>query len=234
MKPLTVIASAAIALAFVASASAQRGGAARGGFSARSAPSFHSNFAPSAHYSGPAYRYSGPAFSASRVTVAPGARSSIYSLRRPTTIDRRRPYAPRVGIAAPYGYPGIYAGYGDYGYIDPGYTDAAPYDDASTQPMYPDPEPQPEVEQQQAAPPPASNRRRATPPQPAPAQEDTVTLVFKDGRPSEQIHNYMLTRTMLYVRDQNRRDIPVDQLDLVATKKANQANGVEFALPSAK
>jgi len=239
MKLLTVVASSAIALAFVASASAQRGGASRGGFSGHSAPSFHSSFAPSAHYSsGPAYRYSGPSFAAPRLTSAPAAHSNFYSLHRPPITDRRR-YAPRIGVAVPY--PGIYSGYGDYGYIDPGYTDAAPYDDASTQPIYPDPGPQPEVEQQQAAsapPPPVSNQRRARPPQPAPPQpappqqEDAVTLIFKDGRPSEQIHNYMLTRTMLYVRDQQRRDIPVDQLDLVATKKANRANGVEFALPT--
>jgi len=233
MKPLIAIASTAIALAFVASASAQRGGAAHSVSSARSAPSFHSSFAPSTHYSsGPAYRYSGPSFATSpRLTVAPSAaRASVYSLRRPPITDRRR-YAPRVGTAVSYAYPG---GYGDYGFLDPGYTNAAPYDDASTQPIYSDPGPQPEAEQQQAAPqPPASNSRRTRPPQTAPPQEDAVTLIFKDGRPSEQIHNYMLTRTMLYVRDQQRRDIPVDQLDLVATKKANQANGVEFALPSA-
>jgi len=238
MKPLAT-ASAALALAFVAaapaSASAQRGGAARGGVSARSAPSFHSTFAPSARsFSGPAYRYSGPSFApAPRPTPASrfaAARPSFYSLRRPP-VSYRRHYPERVGVAVPYAYP---LAYPDYGWIDPGYpdyTDVVSYDDASAQPVYPDP-----GLQQQAEPTPpqhASTLRYAPPPQPALPEEEAVTLIFKDGRPSEQIHNYALTRTMLYVRDQHRRDIPVDQLDLAATQKANQANGIEFALPAA-
>jgi hypothetical protein len=66
----------------------------------------------------------------------------------------------------------------------------------------------------------------------APAEEEAVTLVFKDGRPSEQIHNYMLTQTTLTVMTGGRhRDIPVDELDLAATEKANHEAGVEFHLP---
>jgi len=226
MKPLAAIASATLALVVLASASAQRGGAARGGFSAHSAPSLHPSFAPSytaRSYPGPAFRYSGRPFAATpRIAVAPSAaRPAFYSLRRPPIADRRR-YDSRVAV--PYAYPGVYA---DYGFIDPGYTDV-PYGDASTQPIYPDP-----GLDQQPAQQPVLSPRYAAPPQPPPAEEEAVTLVFKDGRPSEQIHNYMLTRTMLYVRDQHRRDIPVAQLDLAATQKANQDNGVEFALPSA-
>ena len=66
---------------------------------------------------------------------------------------------------------------------------------------------------------------------PAPANEEAVTLVFKDGRPPEQIHNYLLTAKILYVQDQQRRDIPLDQLDLIATAKVNHDSGVEFQLP---
>ena len=128
----------------------------------------------------------------------------------------------------PYAYPGVY---GDYGWIDPGYTNSAPYEaSAAALPIYSDPNFQQQLEP--APPPPTTSTRHASPPQPAPPEEEAVTLVFKDGRPSEQIHNYALTRTMLYVRDQHRRDIPVDQLDLAATQKANQSNGVEFTLPS--
>jgi hypothetical protein len=68
-------------------------------------------------------------------------------------------------------------------------------------------------------------------PSPVPQSEEAVTLVFKDSRPSEQIHNYILTRTTLYVRDQHPRDIPTDQLDLASTAKVNQAAGVDFQLP---
>ena len=244
MKLHVAIASASLALAFIATASAQRGGAARGGFSARSAPSFHSSFAPSSRsFSGPAYRYSGPSFApATRITSAPriitaprfsiapsAARPAFYSQHRQPVTDRRR-YAPGIGLASPYAYPFAYTDYGwfDPGYIDPGHTDAVPYDQASAQPTYPDPS----LQQEPAAHPLANSPRYAPPRQPAPPEEEAVTLVFKDGRPSEQIHNYMLTRTMLYVQDQHRRDIPVDQLDLAATEKANQSNGVEFALPT--
>jgi len=76
--------------------------------------------------------------------------------------------------------------------------------------------------------------------QPAPSQaepsspplpEAPVTLVFKDGRPPQQIHNYLLTATTLSVLDQRRQDIPVDQIDLAATAKVNRDAGVSFALP---
>ena len=59
-----------------------------------------------------------------------------------------------------------------------------------------------------------------------------MTLVFKDGRPVEQIHNYILTRTMLTVWDEHHRVIPVDQLDLAATEKVNHDAGVDFQLPT--
>jgi len=240
MKPLAAIASAAIALALVAPAQAQRGGAARGGSSAHSAPSFHSSFSPSSSarsFSGPAYRYSGPSFATSRIpsaarfAVAPSAaRPAVSSLRRPPIVDRRR-YAPRVAVAAYpyYAYPYPFV---DYSLLDPGYPADVSYDEASAQPIYPDPnqfQQQPEL----APLPPAAPTYAAPRPQPAPPEEEAVTLVFQDGRPSEQIHNYILTRKMLYVRDQHHRDISVDQLDLAATEKANQANGVEFSLPTA-
>jgi hypothetical protein len=60
---------------------------------------------------------------------------------------------------------------------------------------------------------------------------DAVTLVFKDGRPPETIHNYALTRTTLYVTDGRHRQIPVADLDLAATEKANREAGVMFQLP---
>lgn len=63
---------------------------------------------------------------------------------------------------------------------------------------------------------------------------DAVTLVFKDGRPPETIHNYALTRSTLYVTDGRRREIPVADLDLAATEKANREAGVSFELPVAQ
>ncbi len=61
--------------------------------------------------------------------------------------------------------------------------------------------------------------------------ESPTTIVFKDGRPSEQIHNYALTPTMLYVLDEQRRDIPLTLVDLAATERVNRSAGIEFQVP---
>lgn len=67
------------------------------------------------------------------------------------------------------------------------------------------------------------------PPQPV----EPVTLVFNDGRPSEKIHNFVVTAGTLYVMDQQRQDIPIAELDLVATARVNRQAGVEFNIPGA-
>jgi len=93
---------------------------------------------------------------------------------------------------------------------------------------------QPEPQQPEYTPEPYSPPApSATQPQSAvpPSIEAPVTLVFKDGRPNEQIHNYLLTSSTLSVLDQGRRDIPVDQLDLPATARANRKAGIVFSLP---
>lgn len=58
-----------------------------------------------------------------------------------------------------------------------------------------------------------------------------VVLIFKDGRPPEKIHNYLLTPGTLYVLDQHNRAIPLDSLDLTATARANDEDG-DFILPA--
>ncbi|QMV20057.1 hypothetical protein GOB94_16270 [Granulicella sp. 5B5] len=71
---------------------------------------------------------------------------------------------------------------------------------------------------------------QSEPEQPEP--EDAVTLVFKDGRPSQQVRNYMLTRTTLTIADGHRlREVPVADLDVAATEAANRKAGVAFAVP---
>jgi hypothetical protein len=101
----------------------------------------------------------------------------------------------------------------------------------------PDSDVQPVQQQAEAAPEPAPvsayrpvYQRPLSPPA-EPEPEDPVTLVFKDGRPREQIHNYMLTRTTLYVQGKRLREIAVADLDLDATAKVNREAGVDFRLP---
>lgn len=66
-----------------------------------------------------------------------------------------------------------------------------------------------------------------------PLPQQSVTVVFNDGRPSEQIHNYLITPTTLTVLDQKYREIPLDQINLAATQKTNRADGVDFRVPTA-
>jgi hypothetical protein len=57
-----------------------------------------------------------------------------------------------------------------------------------------------------------------------------VTLIFKDGH-AIKVHNYMLSRDTVTVLDGQERDIPVSQLNVAATEKANLDAGVAFGLP---
>lgn len=122
------------------------------------------------------------------------------------------------------------AAYGaDNGYAPDNGNDAA---DPGQYPQYP-----PYPNYAQAPPSPYSNRpeyqpKAAQSSAPAPTSEEAVTLIFKDGRPPETIHNYLLTAKTLYVGDDHRRAISVDALDLAATAKANQDAGVDFTIPS--
>lgn len=182
--------------------------------------------------------------------------------RRPGPPDHRPPYRRpnRGGYPGLYGYNGAYLAppyflnpwlFNDTGYddsadagleqqdgggpYDPGYDQAqGPYDPG---PYGQDPEPQGYAPAR-----PAYNPQPNPPAPPAPAaaataaiNEDrpTVTLVFKDNsRPAQQVHNYALTRTTLYVLDGHSHEIPLDQIDMGATVKTNREAGIDFALPT--
>jgi hypothetical protein len=149
--------------------------------------------------------------------------------------------------AIPYLYP--YNGWLDSGFYDDS-ADNGSYDNYVTNQPYPDADsdqgysnygpPDSGQEDDQSAPPyPGAYSRPSYAPRPEyeaapPLSTPSVTLVFKDGRPTQQIHNYLLSRNTLTVLDQGRHDIPVDQLDLPATEKANRDTGTDFHLPAAE
>jgi hypothetical protein len=117
---------------------------------------------------------------------------------------------------------------------------------------YPQPAPSPEYGYPYPQPQPAPQGAYAYPavppgygayvPQPAPAapqmqyvpgSASTVILIYKDGRPPEQIQNYLATRSTLTVLDGGRRrEIPIADLNLPATISANRQTGVDFQLPT--
>ena len=77
------------------------------------------------------------------------------------------------------------------------------------------------------------------PPPPGPSEPLTqaaITLIFKDGH-SQQVHNYALTKTTLYVLDDaasgRRPEIPLDKIDVAATEETNREAGVDFIIPTA-
>jgi hypothetical protein len=65
---------------------------------------------------------------------------------------------------------------------------------------------------------------------PEPPQPDTI-LVFKDGH-KQQVSNYAIVGANLFDLSNGRRQkIAISDLDVAATQKANDAQGVDFKLP---
>lgn len=166
--------------------------------------------------------------------------------------DHRHHDRDRFGFAGLYGWPGY--PYLPWGWGDPYLFDNWDYGDdydsqptsnyaTSQYPEYPENMPgpydqpsgdQPQSEQPAYTPWPYSRPApvQSAPASNAPAAGETVTLVFRDGRPNEQIHNYLLTPNTLSVLDQHRQEIPVDQIDVAATARVNREAGVDFAVPA--
>jgi hypothetical protein len=168
------------------------------------------------------------------ISRPPYSRTGLPAYGKPGDGHHRRPYVPAYRSGYGYGvvgYPIPWIGPGDLGDPDLGYPDADEGDQASAQAdsgaenagAYDEPP------YQQALPPylPAQvHPASVLPPQQA------VTLIFKDGRAPEQIHNYILTGTILYVGDRRPSEIPLDQLDLKETTRVNQDAGVDFQMPA--
>jgi len=70
-------------------------------------------------------------------------------------------------------------------------------------------------------------------PQPPQAQIHAATvLVFRDQH-SEEIQNYAIVGKTLWVfTEQRARKIPIAELNVPATTKANEARGIDFRLPT--
>jgi len=74
----------------------------------------------------------------------------------------------------------------------------------------------------------------ARPSSPAPGSEpesEATALVFRDGH-TEEIKNYAIMDDLLWVlTSEGAKKIPLSRVDFAATKKANDARGVEFKTP---
>ena len=142
--------------------------------------------------------------------------------------DPNQGYAPGQDQSdpseAPDNQPPVQPGYGS-GYAAPSPQQGQPQSRGAYQPY-----PNSGTPQYYQAPglsyPPSGQRALDLKPQP-------VTILFKDGRAPEQIHNYLLSRSMLTVLDSQGREIPVNQIDVPATVQVNRQAGVDFHLPAA-
>lgn len=186
----------------------------------------------------------------------PGVRRPEYDARRPEYPDRDHHHHPHrpdynyggttfyTGTILPYGLYNPYW-YGDFGFpYDDSYDDANEDQDYSN-PAYDNSNNYVAESAPEAAEPPTPDQPYSSPynyrsPQAPPAAppaapslpQEPVTLVFNNGAPAQQIHNYILSRSKLIVLDGPRREIPVAELDLEATRKANSAAGIDFNLPN--
>jgi hypothetical protein len=215
--------------------------ATHGGVSGHAAPPSHGGFSTSAPRANSGFHMSRPAgparFAGTRpLTIAHGSqpRSGGTSTDRRDDPERRRHRRPYV---SPFG--GLYTpGYGAFGWINPyplGYPDSSDTDPSavsSNQGGAAGYDSQPDALNPMGPGIPYPPSADYSQPQPSPQNEQAVTIIFKDGRQPEQIHNYILTRSTLIIGDSQRREIPTEQLDLAATAKVNQDAGVDFSLPS--
>jgi hypothetical protein len=197
----------------------------------------------------PRVPYRGFAFSPNRPQYSPALADRFRGSDRIPDRDRRRigSFGPSYG----YGYPGWwsypYPYVIDPGFFDWGDSDTSAYDQQSPESGYEPLAPYPNddgppgetADQAYAAPsapesmgaqrPAYQERGRSSPPRVDPP----ITVVFKDGRAPETMQNYMLTaKTLTDLDNQHYHEIPVDQIDLAATEKANLASGVDFRVPA--
>jgi len=117
----------------------------------------------------------------------------------------------------------------DYGGAAPDDEEAPPYPNYAAAPYAPQ-DTAPAQPAAQNAPRPAPKPAYAAPS--ATESAEPLTVIFKDGRKSEQIRNYMLTATVLTDLDrQHYEQIPLDQIDVAATEQANRVHGIDFRVP---
>lgn len=152
-----------------------------------------------------------------------------------------------------YGYPG-WAGYYPYPFVSPWLDDWSDTDESSADQPY-SAEAAPGYDQgppyadygdsgdaqQYGSYAPAEPRMPAIPRQPygelpgsaSIAPEEPLTVVFNNGRAPQKIQNYMISSNALTDLDKDHYEqIPLDQIDVAATRNANRAHGVSFKVPA--
>lgn len=155
----------------------------------------------------------------------PGAIAYPVYIPVPVVVDPYSMYQPDPGQAASDDQPDDQA-------VVPGPTvfERRTASDTSAAALSPDPAPAPPDPPALASA--AGENAPAAQPQPVQPQDPSV-LVFRDGHQLE-IEDYAIVGDALYdLTPGHARKIPLSQLDLAATVKANDDRGVDFTLPAA-
>jgi hypothetical protein len=88
-----------------------------------------------------------------------------------------------------------------------------------------------QLREQQEQPQQAQQRTAAPPPQSPPQPSPPTTLVYRDGRHAE-VRNYAIVGHTLWIfNETHAQKIPLAELNLPATRAANEQRGVEFLGP---
>jgi hypothetical protein len=151
-------------------------------------------------------------------------------------------YPRTLGYVYPYTpyYYGTYAPYAlDYGYDDSPYTGyvGGTFDTSAGYASPPQYSPSPNYYSPNSSPPPVSST-----PEPQSYQQqkpsrrasdefaEPTVLVFRDGH-RQEVANYAIMGSTLFVLSGPRSRIPVAELDVPATERENQSRGVDFHVP---
>jgi hypothetical protein len=187
------------------------------------------------------------------IHVGSGFSNPSFGFGRPNFGYHHHHYPRSFGYVVPYGYyPYAYDyGYGNYGPYASDYGDDSPYTGYiggtfdSSSPYAGNPYPQQYAPQQQYAPPPPvyysqppantapeaqSQRQPSRRSNSADQFAEPTVLVFRDGH-RQEIANYAIMGSTVFVLSGPRARIPIAELDVPATVRVNADKGIEFNVP---
>ena len=178
-----------------------------------------------------------PAYQGPRFTTTPVVNPNSGGHHHGHTYPYYPAYYPYYPVIDPYTYGNVYAGPGDSAAVqeeDPAQYQGGPtiFDRRGSGQLYPN-----DYTRERAAVPPVADNSPAPSASQASAppempQPPTI-LVFKDGH-KQEVTNYAIIGSSLFdLSSARRQKIAIADLDLTATQKANEAQGIEFKLPAA-
>ncbi len=162
-----------------------------------------------------------------------------FGPRRPLIYSNRYYRRGYYGYPWAYGYPGayyLYPGfYSDYEYPSgdtsyPGYDPSASYADPNLQYQPQDQTQQDQIDRLESE---VEQLREERARSSAAANSQPATVIVFRDKHTEEVQNYAIVGETLWIFTEARaRKIPLSDLDIPATQKANDDRGIDFELPN--